>query len=548
MTVKKRNTNATLQSNTPQKLYDVIVNGATIQEVSNHDLVQVDYYSEGSRAGQVKKVVISDFLVLQLLRNEGYRKIYTTEGDKQKAVLVKITDNIIEPATIEQCQNLIGGLMLSNFKELKIRDEWQKKSKSIINDITLNSLNEFFTPNWVRDTKEDMFFFFKNGIVRASPKGINLEDYSTITGYVWRSQTIKHDFIIQNQDEFNTSDYWSFLSDICSTREGKQRKETDEDRFKALLSVIGYYLHKYKNSAKAKAVIFSEANLNMESQEGRSGKGLILEAIGHLRNVTLLDYKNFSFEDRFKWQDIEIDTDIVLLDEADSKFPFRSMFSAITNSLKIEKKSKQSIVLPFKTSPKFSITTNEIISNEGGSARDRRFDMELLPFYDSDFKPTDKYDKLFFSEEWSSEEWNKFYNCLVFCGMFYLSNNRELLSYESDTMYERKLLGGTSEAFRDWVESEGEELLKPSQDWRCKAKAYEEYYYFCFQDTPPTKEEIKKGAKPRVGEKTFWGWVNTFCKLNNYHYEIGRKRIDPNQVELKTGKIKAIQSYLITEK
>lgn len=519
-----------------------IVDHALIEDVHPNAVVKFDYKKDGT----LKKVTISPSAIIQILINEGYRKIYSYKENKTKALLVRIENNIVEPVTIEVCQNVIAQ-KLWNYSPhtTEIRDEWQRQAKSIINDITLNSLNDFFIPQWVQDTKEEAFFYFKNKVVRVTPQGINSEEYSTITGYIWKSQITEHEFTKLGLSKFENHSFWSFLLDICSTREGIERTSTDSKRWEALLSVIGYYLHRYKDESRAIAVIFSEANLNMESQEGRTGKGLILKAISHLRNMVPINGSKFNFDDRFKWQDIELDTDIVMLDEATYKFSFRDMFSPIAESLRVEKKSKQSFIIPFQESPKFAITTNEVITNESGSAKDRRFDMELLPFYDSEFKPTEKYKTSFFSSHWDIEEWNQFYNSMIYCCYFYLAKGRKLLSYESDTMYERKLIMGTNEHFREWVDSEeSNPYLLPQEDWRKKEDAYNAYYWFSYQDTPPTKEETKRGAKPRVWEKSFWSWVNTYCKLNKFHYEVGRHRLG----DMVNGERKQIPAYHIYEK
>ncbi len=66
--------------------------------------------------------------------------------------------------------------------------------------------------------------------------------------------------------------------------------------------MILHTIHGFKNPSYAKAIILSESNLDTESCDGRTGKGLIVKAIKELKTVTTINAKRIDFSDRFVFQ------------------------------------------------------------------------------------------------------------------------------------------------------------------------------------------------------------------------------------------------------
>lgn len=104
-----------------------------------------------------------------------------------------------------------------------------------------------------------------------------------------------------------------------------------------------------------------------DEPEGRTGKSLLAEALGRMRNVLVIDGKMVNVTNQFSFQALELDTDIVVLDDIPKRFPFEQLFHMITGDLEFERKGKQRIILPFAEAPKFAITTNHTIADTGGS-------------------------------------------------------------------------------------------------------------------------------------------------------------------------------------
>ena len=390
------------------------------------------------------------------LKTKGIRKIIF-EDNGTKRLLVRIINNVVEEIDIDYIQNMLLNSAINELPEIITAHKTRYDLKELllkginvyINDPKLNDL-PFIKIEFLQDIKDSAYFFFKNGFIEANANGLQLKDYSQLNGYIWKSQIINHNFkVINDQSLITDFSFSTFTRNICSSR--VPNLTFDGARYQSLVTTIGYLLHNYKNSSNKFAVIFSESNLTDEPQ-GRTGKGLIMQAIGKLRKLTIIDGRNFTFESAFAFQNVSRDTQLILFDDISKNFSFPKLFSVITEGLSYERKHKDRINLSPKDSPKVCISTNYSLNGNSESEKGRKFDMELLCYYNANYKPIDDFKKSFF-DEWDIEEWNLFYNFMMMCIRSYFSNNNSIFGYTSDTLNERKLLNSTSPEFVDYADS-----------------------------------------------------------------------------------------------
>src|SRR5690606_32791578 len=80
----------------------------------------------------------------------------------------------------------------------------------------------------------------------------------------------------------------------------------------------------------------------------------------------------------------------------------------------------------------------------GPSDRGRRCEFELINYYSDKFTPRDDFGNNLF-DEWSQEEWNRFYYFMMECVQFFLVNG--LVEGDADREREMRLLNLTSANF-----------------------------------------------------------------------------------------------------
>lgn len=398
-----------------------------------------------------------------ILSDAGFGYGYMQESSPLEATLIRVQDFVIEQTTIKLIQKYAQDIIESSTLPKSSKDQllalWKRQCHYLICETSVN-LFPYFS-NWkkeknikflemLKDTKECAYFPFRNGLVEASRLGTKLK---SLDRYVWKSQIIQADFKKEDSETMESFDFYRFLKNTCSDKVKKDGQETinfDGARFASLLCSIGYMLHDYKRSWNKKALILSEASLDDEPQ-GRTGKGLIMQAIGKLRKVLIIDGRTFSFDSQFCYQNVDLDTKIIFFDDVKAKFDFRKLFSAITEGLSIEKKNKERINFPVEESPKITVSTNYAIQGDSESDKGRKIEMELLCYYSTKFKPEHEFGRLFFSEEWQETDWNIFYNIMFHCIESYLYLG-EIPEYQSNVLAEKRLKLELSQEFLDFMD------------------------------------------------------------------------------------------------
>ena len=260
-----------------------------------------------------------------------------------------------------------------------------------------------------RDTAHESFIYYQNAVVKTTKDSIEVLDYSDVSDLIWTNQVIKRDIQIKDESE---GIFKTFIWKVSGE---------NPDRYYTLKSVIGYLMHSYQNEAKPKAIIFNDEMISEDIPNGGSGKGLIHRAIGHIKNIVIEDGKKFDAKSQFAYQKVNKDTQIFLMDDVPKHFNFESLFSIITEGMTIEKKGQDAYQIPFKESPKISITTNYTINGSGASHERRVFEVEIANYFNENLTPEMEFGHLFFTE-WGSKEWAHFDNFMIRCVQFFLKN------------------------------------------------------------------------------------------------------------------------------
>jgi len=119
---------------------------------------------------------------------------------------------------------------------------------------------------------------------------------------------------------------------------------------------------------------------------------------------------------------------VVHIDDVSSNFDMDTLNSVLSEGLNIEKKFKDVIELPKEETPKFILSSNHILAHEGSTRERRQYIVQFSPYYRDLFKSgilkpiVHEHGNPFFRDEWSLEEWNKFYSFMINCLKYYLNN------------------------------------------------------------------------------------------------------------------------------
>jgi hypothetical protein len=345
--------------------------------------------------------------------------------------------------------------------------------------------------NLKKDDDETCYLYFKNAALRVGLTSVEVIDYIDLDGFVWKKHVIDRDW--KGVPAKQGGMFERFVRLIAGE---------DSKRYDSLRSVAGYLLHSHKTSAHNKAIIFNDETVS-DNPNGGSGKGLFCRAISHMKRVTTLDGKQFSFDKSFPYQTVGADTQVLVFDDVRKNFAFEQLFSLITEGITLEKKNKDAIHIPVSRSPKLVITTNYTIGGVGGSFERRKFELELSGYFGAHHTPFDEFGKMMF-DDWDADEWARFDAFMVGCVQFYLANG--LVSHEFNNLELRKYIKETSSEFVEWATN----------------------------DNLPTGQRLDKGAMHKLfieeygdyakwlTQRKFTTWMEAYGKNNAYKVTQGK--------------------------
>ena len=350
---------------------------------------------------------INRYKLQVFLTTHGGFRLYFYDNASTIYRLVRVKDGFVEEASTEQIKRFIkdyidklpdsfdGGVTPQDLLELVY-----KGATVLFSD----AFFEFFERadlQFLKDTKDEAYFPFKNGVVTVSKKEIVLRSYGELGKVVWKTQVIDHFVIIEDDIQLEKIEYFRFIERIS---------DNDQERYIYALGLIGYLLHNYKDPSRPFSVILAEETDN-EAKGGGTGKGIFVKALGYLLNIVRVDGKNFKFDKSFAFQRVDLDTRILAIEDTRRNVDFEGFYSIITEGITVEKKNKDELFIPYKDSPKVMFTTNYTIPNSGNHAKRRQKVLEFSGYFGPSRTPEDEFGHKLF-DDWDKDEWNRFFNLM----------------------------------------------------------------------------------------------------------------------------------------
>ena len=402
--------------------------------------------------------------ILAYLESNQFAKRY--RPDETTTLLIR-GDTIIEPVIPTLMRDCMKQYIESDNGPLNVKyltatyegrlELFNRQQHLIINPKGLELLQTHARP-LQRDTDSSCFLPYQNGIVEITADSIHLHSYAMLDKTcVWKSQVLQRRF--DTAMPGNGCHYARFVNNVTNE---------EPARLRAFRSAIGYLIHNFISPAEGQAVLCYDEKV-ADKPEGGTGKGLFANAIQQMRPVALLDGKKFDPNDRFCFQQVNEDTVVVWMDDPKPNFSLERFFSTLTEGWIIEKKNQTAFRIPAKEGPKLLICSNPTLSNEGSSNVRRQFIIEFSNHYQKQIrvgneKPIQaEHGCIFFSDDWSATEWQKFDAYMVGCVQDYLRDG--LQPYPLHSVNQNRLLQTAGPDFVEWVKTHGGTGLQAECDY-----------------------------------------------------------------------------------
>jgi len=386
-------------------------------------------------------------------------------------------------------------------KKEKLRETFLRQSHLILNPSYLEHLPTH-NKALLRDSKANSYIPFLNKILKIDKSGIKAMGYNELVdSCVWKNHIIQRNFELN--ENYQSCHFNKFLKNVTND---------DSERYKSIISAIGYLLRDYQSPKNAQAVLlYDETITDFDNPQGGTGKGLLVQGLKQIRKVVTIDGKKLNLEDRFRWQDIDEQTQIIVIDDPKPSLDFSAFHSCLTEGWSIEKKNQPQFSIKPGDSPKLLIATNSIVKGEGTTNKRRQHIVEFSDHYqkliiNGNEEPIiiEHGCSFFDKEEWCEAEWNLFDNLMVNALSKYFQNG--LYTYKLKNVAQNKLIQSTNIDFSDWAIDQSFELDK---------QYLTNEFYTEFQST-------YYGENKDFHQRKFTNWLKKFAELKNWDMKIKR--------------------------
>ena len=267
--------------------------------------------------------------------------------------------------------------------------------------------------------------------------GHEKKPYSEYNGdYIWREQICDQNF--ENYNDIPNGEFYKFLQ--LSIHGGPEM-------VKYALSCLGYMLHTYKIKSNARMIYVCDHKGpdHDGNADGGTGKNIYLHAVELVRNTLKIDGKNFDRRDKFKFQRVNQDHQVVNIDDYEGNIT--EFFNVITGDFEIERKGMSAVSIPFMKSPKVVTSSNNYPNLRGESYR-RRVEVVLFgDYFNSNRTPFVEFGHDLFGPKWEQQEWDYMFSLMVYACQLYLNFGIKKTNIDYQSIEESNLLKQTSDEF-----------------------------------------------------------------------------------------------------
>ena len=472
----------------------------------------------------------------KFLESKGF---YNLKIDTTNVDLVHIENNIVSPVMISKSRNDVKHYCNEYCKENELwnvlemlhkgTDKYFARGQFV--NIGYKQI-EFF-----KDSKNVSFHFHNNGVVNCTKDGINFTEYEVGDKMLWKSQINNKNFkrvpvLFNNLNDLDTATQGiidivtNVLNDtktpcifaqyqICASSNPHKNDvtiETKVKRFLAHATSFGYLINNYK-PAIGKAIVGTDHHISLDRKEqmGRTGKGILSKAIGHITKRFAVDGRKFDPKDQSVFENLQMDSKVITVDDCHARFDFGHFFVPITEDFTIRKMYLGYITIPYDDSQKWYFNTNFTFKGDGDSFSGRQHIIEFDDFFNKEYTPIHHFSQTLF-KDWDEDQWNLFYNYAYECDCLY--KQLGLVEYAEGNYLQRKLTNECPQEFIDFIEAYEEHATSGTP-----TRILLNFSHHKWIDKKTLLEQWTKEAKENnmqtTSAKGFYNMLNQYCKTNN---------------------------------
>ncbi len=460
------------------------------------------------------KYTVTDYALMRVefvdfLFQQGFHLIDTdAHGGYQ---LCQSNHGIIEPVDPRKIKKFVFSFCKKNLVK-DIEEMMRERQRTVFAMEEMNSLHTKAI-DFKTDTEKESFFYFKNRWATVSEAGITTHQYNDLHQYIWAGNKKEHHFTAQPPKLFDSEGRLSkdamdcefakfvFLASYNPNNVDEKDFSADiiDQRFNSFCSAIGFMLDGYKHPSDRKAVFALDHTIGERGEKhGRTGKSIIPKACAFLKVVSHINGKTFDPRYAFRYEVITADSQIIDFNDMRSNFDPEEIFEIIADDYSILRRNNGYLHFKYENSPKVWYSTNATPKGDGTSYAGRMFTLEFSDYFTPEHTPFVEFGHGMLGSAWDVEEWNRFYNFMLWCVQLYKTDG--FVQYPKSNLNERKLKNEVDIEFIDFMDNEVE-----------RNKRHEKMKLL--ESARKIISAANGGGKP-LSSHTFHKWIKRYCTGN----------------------------------
>ncbi|MBR4316021.1 MAG: hypothetical protein IKP65_03515 [Alphaproteobacteria bacterium] len=374
-----------------KKVLDNMIKSYEAMKDTEEKALLQEQINQFKKENEIWKIDVSYVGIMNFLSFAGFVKNTNVDGTKDFYLLHGKTFRKVAPEFIADFLTNAIQTRIKNNKLVERFMHLKNLSKLIEENLSIKSFKKH------SDSKNKTYFYFVNTMIETTANSI--EEIKAVDGYIDSEDLIKSNFTYATEKGI----YEKFIENIA----GNDRKD-------AFMAGLGFLINRYKAEETNRLLVFTDGNME---QDGGTGKSLMLKGLNFIRHCSTIDGKGIDAgNSRFMFESVAKDATIVHIQDIE-KFALTRIFNAITGDFAIERKGQQRIEIPFAESPKFCLSCNILPKQDNNSINRRVINYELTDYYLKNDIRTEL--GTLFGNNWTNEEWNKFYSFCIRCSQMY---------------------------------------------------------------------------------------------------------------------------------
>lgn len=382
------------------------------------------------------KVRIDSKQFLKFIATNGFG-IYKRNSENERWHFIKISNMIVDIVSVLEIKQYVLDYVEKHAPE-PVFDELQMKNRyfesTYLNALPLIEIEQ------IKDTVDASYIFFNNYYYEITAEKQVKKSYIDLGGkHIWRRQICKKN--IEKIVDYKEHDFNKFILRAIGN---------DIDKYKMICSAIGYLCHTFKKKRLTKLIYSCDRGQGeLDGMPmGGTGKELAFQCLYYVRSVTPIDGMVYDKRDKFNFQSVSEDTQIVMIN--DYVGDIKELFNKITGHFEVEKKQKDKIILDFENAPKLLVNSNNSPKGFANSFKRRLLTIEFSDHYSENYTPADEFGDKDFFLDWNQDDFNALYSFIFGCIQYYLKYGLFYKEIDMKANYYKQLCKNTSTDFAEY--------------------------------------------------------------------------------------------------